>query len=152
MAKTIMNQNRYNQMNKKGHKGQQGQPPMGMRPPPMGSMGPGMGMGPRPMMPGGPHGMGGPMGHMMDGMQNPMDPDDMGGPMPTGQLKSLIRFQIKGKRSLDRISVDRNCHFSVDRNCGNQLIEFFDTFHLIEICNNDFDQTPKKLSLDRKFY
>ena len=37
-----------------------------------------------------------------------------------------------GKRSLDRISVDRNCHFSVDRNCGNQLIEFFDTFHLIE--------------------
>jgi hypothetical protein len=95
MAKTIMNQNRYNQMNKKGHKGQQGQPPMGMRPPPMGSMGPGMGMGPRPMMPGGPHGMGGPMGHMMDGMQNSMDPDDMGGPMPTGQLKSLIRFQIK---------------------------------------------------------
>ncbi len=51
---------------------------------------------------------------------------------------------MPGKRSLDRISVDRNC--------GNQLIEFFDTFHLIEICNNDFDQTPKKLALDRKFY
>ena len=64
---------------------------------------------------------------------------------------SILKVYI-GKRSLDRISLDRNCHFSLDRNCGNQLIEFFDTFHLIEICNNDFDQTPKKLSLDRKFY
>jgi hypothetical protein len=87
MAKTIMNQNRFNQMNKKGHKGQQ-QPPMGMRPPQMGGpMGPGMGpMGPRPMMPGGPHGMGGPMGHMMDGM----DQDDMGGPSLSGQIGSCI--------------------------------------------------------------
>jgi hypothetical protein len=33
-----------------------------------------------------------------------------------------------GKRSLDRISVDRNCVLSLDRNCGNHLIEF----HLIE--------------------
>jgi len=57
-----------------------------------------------------------------------------------------------GKRSLDRISLDRNCRFSVDRNFTNHLIEFFDTFHLIEICNNEFGQTPKKLSLDRKFY
>ncbi len=74
--------------------------------------------------------------------------------------KSLKLFQIysnlyltrMGKRSLDRISLDRNCHFSVDRNFTNHLIEFFDTFHLIESLNNEFDQTPKKLSLDRKFY
>ena len=59
---------------------------------------------------------------------------------------------FKGKRSLDRISVDRNCVLSLDRNYVNHLIKFFDTFHLIEICNNDFGQTPKKLSLDRKFY
>ena len=50
---------------------------------------------------------------------------------------------LMGKRSLDRISLDRNCHFSVDRNCGDQLIEFFDTFHLIESENNEFGQTPK---------
>ena len=31
---------------------------------------------------------------------------------------------------------------------NDHLIEF----HLIEICNNEFGQTPKKLSLDRKFY
>jgi hypothetical protein len=54
-----------------------------------------------------------------------------------------------GKRSLDRISVDRNCDLSVDRNFTNHLIEFFDTFHLIEICNNDFGQTPKNLSVDQ---
>ena len=40
-----------------------------------------------------------------------------------------------GKRSLDRISVDRNCVLSVDQNCGNHLIKFFDTFHLIESFN-----------------
>ena len=55
----------------------------------------------------------------------------------------------KGKRSLDRISVDRNCVLSVDQNCGNHLIKFFDTFHLIESLNNEFGQTPKNLSLDR---
>ncbi len=48
-----------------------------------------------------------------------------------------------GKRSLDRISVDRNCVLSVDRNCGNQLTEFLDGFQLIESLNNEFDQTPK---------
>ena len=48
-----------------------------------------------------------------------------------------------GKRSLDQISLDRNCHFSVDRNCGDQLTEFFNTFHLIESENNEFGQTPK---------
>jgi hypothetical protein len=48
-----------------------------------------------------------------------------------------------GKQSLDRISLDRNCHFSVDRNFTNHLIEFFDTFHLIESLNNEFGQTPK---------
>ena len=56
---------------------------------------------------------------------------------------------FQGKRSLDRISVDRNCVLSVDRNCGNHLIEFFDTFHLIESLNNEFGQTPKNLSVDR---
>ena len=75
--------------------------------------------------------------------------------------KSQLRFgknnkseerHLNGKRSLDRISLDRNCHFSVDRNFTNHLFEFFDTFHLIESLNNEFDQTPKKLSLDRKFY
>jgi hypothetical protein len=45
-----------------------------------------------------------------------------------------FRNQFSGKRSLDRISVDQNCVLSLDRNCGNQLIEF----HLIE-------------SVDRKF-
>jgi hypothetical protein len=61
-------------------------------------------------------------------------------------------IKLIGKRSLDRISVDRNCVLSVDRNCGNQLTEFLDGFQLIESLNNEFDQTPKKLSLDRKFY
>ena len=85
MAKTMMNQNRYNQMNKKGHKGQNQQPPMGMRGPQMGPMPPGMGLPPRPMMPGGPHGMG-PMGHMMDGgMPNNMDQDEMGVQSHSGQ-------------------------------------------------------------------
>ncbi len=42
--------------------------------------------------------------------------------------------KLVGKRSLDQISVDQNCVLSLDRNCGNQLIEF----HLIK-------------SVDRKF-
>jgi hypothetical protein len=54
-----------------------------------------------------------------------------------------IQMGYFGKRSLDRISLDRNCVLSLDQNYVNHLIEFFDTFHLIEICNNDFDQTPK---------
>jgi hypothetical protein len=45
-----------------------------------------------------------------------------------------------GKRSLDRISVDRNCVLSLDQNYVNHLIEYFDTFHLIEL----FDQLIKK--------
>jgi hypothetical protein len=48
--------------------------------------------------------------------------------------KLVNQLTNTGKRSLDRISVDRNCVLSLDRNCGNQLIEF----HLIE-------------SVDRKF-
>jgi hypothetical protein len=60
-----------------------------------------------------------------------------------------MRKETIGKRSLDRISLDRNCHFSLDRNCGNQLIELFDTFHLIESLNNEFGQTPKNRSVDR---
>ncbi len=76
---------------------------------------------------------------------------------------------IIDRGSLDRISLDRNCVLSLDRNYVNHLIEFFDTFHLIEICNNDykfkrlkinhlielFDQVPKSvrsyLAVDRKF-
>ena len=34
--------------------------------------------------------------------------------------------------SVDRISLDQNCVFSVDQKFHNQLIEFFETFHLIE--------------------
>jgi hypothetical protein len=59
------------------------------------------------------------------------------------------RVHAKGERSLDRISVDRNCVLSVDRNCGNQLTEFLDGFQLIESFNNDFGQTPKNLSVDQ---
>jgi hypothetical protein len=64
----------------------------------------------------------------------------------------ILSFNINGpigKRSLDRISVDRNCVLSVDRNCGNHLIKFFDTFHLIESLNNEFGQTPKNSLVDR---
>jgi hypothetical protein len=32
---------------------------------------------------------------------------------------------------------------SVDQNFHNQLTKIFETFHLIEIFNNEFDQTPK---------
>jgi hypothetical protein len=56
--------------------------------------------------------------------------------------KMFVRI---GKRSLDRISLDRNCHFSVDQNFTNHLIEFFDTFHLIESFNNEFGQVPKSV-------
>ena len=45
-------------------------------------------------------------------------------------LKKLTA--LEGKRSLDQISVDRNCVLSLDRNYVNHLIKFFDTFHLIE--------------------
>ena len=73
----------------------------------------------------------------------------------------------KGKRSLDRISVDRNCVLSLDQNFVNHLTEFHLTkFHLTEsvdrnfkITQNDinksFDQLPKSISsflaVDRKF-
>ena len=43
-----------------------------------------------------------------------------------------------GKRSLDRISVDRNCVLSLDRNYVNHLIEF----HLIESVDRNFKK-PK---------
>jgi hypothetical protein len=52
----------------------------------------------------------------------------------------LMSFDKKGKRSLDQISVDRNCVLSLDLNYVNHLIEFFDTFHLIEL----FDQLIKR--------
>jgi hypothetical protein len=49
------------------------------------------------------------------------------------------------------MSLDRNCVFSVDRKCHNQLTEFFETFQLIE----KFDELPKKnlriLAVDRNF-
>ncbi len=54
--------------------------------------------------------------------------------------------------SVDRISLDRNCHLSVDRKFHFHLIEFFETFHLIKTFNNAFDQMPKKLSVDQNFY
>jgi hypothetical protein len=51
----------------------------------------------------------------------------------------------------DQKSVDRNCVFSVDQNCDNQLTEILDAFQLIE----KFDQLPKNnlqiLALDRNF-
>ncbi len=43
----------------------------------------------------------------------------------------------------DQNSLDRNCVLSVDQNFHNQLTKIFETFHLIEIFNNEFDQTPK---------
>ena len=53
--------------------------------------------------------------------------------------------------SVDWISVDQNCVLSLDWNYVNHLIEFFDTFHLIEL----FDQLIKKnwriLAVDRNF-
>ena len=45
--------------------------------------------------------------------------------------------------SFDQNSLDRNCHFSVDRNFHNQLTKIFDAFQLIETFNNEFDQMPK---------
>ena len=52
----------------------------------------------------------------------------------------MIVEQINGNRSFDRISLDQNCLFSVDQKFHFQLIEFFETFQLIE----KFDQVPKK--------
>jgi len=54
--------------------------------------------------------------------------------------------------SVDQISHDQNCHLSLDQKFHFHLIKFFETFHLIKTFNNVFDQTPKKLSLDQKFY
>jgi hypothetical protein len=54
--------------------------------------------------------------------------------------------------SVDRISLDQNCHFSLDKKFHFHLIKFFETFHLIKSFNNAFDQTPKKLLLNQKFY
>jgi hypothetical protein len=45
---------------------------------------------------------------------------------------------FSGKRSLDRISVDRNCVLSLDRNYVNHLIKF----HLIESVDQNFKK-PK---------
>jgi hypothetical protein len=70
-------------------------------------------------------------------------------------------IQSNERGLLDRISLDRKSLFSLDQKFHFHLIEFFETFHLIEFFetfhlietfNNVFDQTPKKLSLDRKFY
>ena len=64
---------------------------------------------------------------------------------------NVVSFKKGRKQSLDRISVDRNCVLSLDRNYVNHLIEFFDTFHLIEL----FDQLIKKngriLAVDQNF-
>ena len=61
----------------------------------------------------------------------------------------IDKVKIKDRGSLDQILLDRNCVLSLDQNYVNHLIKFFDTFHLIKICNNDFGQTPKNESLDR---
>jgi hypothetical protein len=58
---------------------------------------------------------------------------------------------LHDRGSVDRISLDQNCNFSLDGKFHFHLIKFFETFHLIESFNNAFDQTPKKLSLDQKF-
>jgi hypothetical protein len=50
---------------------------------------------------------------------------------------------ISDRGLFDQNSLDRNCHFSVDRNFHNQLTEIFDAFQLIETFNNEFDQMPK---------
>jgi hypothetical protein len=50
---------------------------------------------------------------------------------------------MKDKGLLDQNSLDRNCVLSVDPNFHNQLTKIFETFHLIKIFNNEFDQTPK---------
>ena len=65
----------------------------------------------------------------------------------------MLKYLVErlGKRSLDQISVYQNCVLSLDQNYVNHLIEFFDTFHLIEL----FDQLIKKngriLAVDRNF-
>ncbi len=64
----------------------------------------------------------------------------LGVPFKWKRIFTFMQFTQNGKRSLDRISVDRNCALSLDRNYVNHLIEFFDTFHLIEL----FDQLIKK--------
>ena len=63
-------------------------------------------------------------------------------------VKSNIIFDLDhiieyDRGSFDQKSLDQNCVLSVDRNFHNQLTEFFETFHLIVIFNNEFDQTPK---------
>ena len=58
-------------------------------------------------------------------------------------IKSNISYLFVwtfGISSLDQISLDRNCLFSVDRKFHFQLIEFFETFKLIE----NFDQVPTR--------
>jgi len=52
-------------------------------------------------------------------------------------------YKYNDRGSVDRNSVDRNCVLSLDQNYVNNLTEFFDTFHLIKICNNDLGKTPK---------
>jgi hypothetical protein len=59
--------------------------------------------------------------------------------------------KYKGKSSLDRNSLHRNCVLSLHRNCvlsldqnfENHLTKFLDGFQLMESFNNDFGQTPK---------
>jgi hypothetical protein len=58
---------------------------------------------------------------------------------------------LSDRRSLDRISLDQNCLFSVDQKFQYPLIKFFETFQLIE----KFDQLPKQnlriLAVDQNF-
>ncbi len=69
-------------------------------------------------------------------------------------VEKIIKYSIylRERGSLDQISLDRKSLFSLDRKFHFHLIKFFETFHLIKTFNNAFDQTPKMLSLDWKFY
>jgi hypothetical protein len=57
---------------------------------------------------------------------------------------------LRDRGSFDQNSLDQNCVLSVDQNFHNQLTKIFETFHLIKIFNNEFDQMPKNQSVDQK--
>ncbi len=52
------------------------------------------------------------------------------------KLKTKLKTKIMAngeKGSVDQISLDQNCHFSLDQKFHFHLIKFFETFHLIEL-------------------
>ena len=68
------------------------------------------------------------------------------------ELNNFLNFEhesakfLIGKRSLDQISVDRNCVLSLDRNYVNHLIEFHLTESFINVILSylNFRSTAKK--------